>query len=106
MNEQILSDGRTVTTTIRDAICQHMPSAAIASGFVTPVDFTHFLDGLWEKYGAEAVKLENLGITAVRDFLAAKGETVGERVSNEWRKQILAEVMRIETGGTPRHLPV
>ncbi len=102
----VLSDGRTVATTIRSMICDHMPSAAVASGFVSPVDFTATLRRLWACYGREVVAMENLGLSAVVRFLAAKGESVGERVVKAWRAEVLAEVMRIEAGGVPWHLPV
>lgn len=98
---EVLSDGRTVATTLKSLICEHLPAAAVASGFVSPVDFSTTLERLWATYGREAVARHDLGLSKLARWLADRGEVLGERVVKAWREQILAEVMRIETGGTP-----
>ena len=92
-NEQ-LSNGLTVRTAISGVLCQTMPSAAIASGMVSPVDFTATLERLTETYANELLARGGFGLSKIQSFLAEKGEVIGEGIVKMWRERIINLALR------------
>lgn len=100
---QILSDGRTVKAAIVDAICTHMPSAAIASGLVSPVDVSGLVRQLADAHGWRAVEgwgrangaaeMTALGLTWVRNYCGAHGLPTSDMVVKPLRAELLRRAM-------------
>lgn len=101
--DETLSDGRTVKSTIGSILCETMPTAAIAAGLVSKVPTRPTLDRLWASYGVELVHAP-LGLTGLCRWLEAKGERLGLAIVEEFLDELVAEEVRLTTGGVARHL--
>lgn len=92
-NEQ-LSNGMTARTAISGIVCRTMPTAAIASGMVSPVDFSATLERLTATYAAELLARGGFGLAKIQAFLAEKGEVIGEALVKAWRERIINMALR------------
>lgn len=94
--DTILTDGRTVRATIHSLLCEHMPTAAVASGFASPVDC-----GPWVRRVSQLFPFvdrpTDLGLTSLMRWLAARGVTAGESWVKELRKEWLSCLMAVES---------
>ena len=81
------------TQTVKGLICRHMSSAAIASGWVSPVDATAFIREVSDQF-PYGTRPENLGLTALTGWLAERGVEAGETFIRELRKEWIKEEMR------------
>lgn len=95
--KQRLATGRTARETIAAVLCQTMPTAAAASGLVSPVDLTAAVDALWETHAEAKLTARtsgDLGLTALGDWLAGRGEVVGREVLRLFRERLIREGLR------------
>jgi len=83
------------TRLITQAICEHMPSAAVASGWMSAMDPAPFVKVMCERFPAE-VRPEHLGITLLTDWLKEQGVEAGKAFIMEVRKVWLMDRMRAE----------
>lgn len=88
------------TRLIESAICQHMPTAAIASGWLSPVDPSAWVASMCERF-PESDRPESLGLTALCDWLTGQGVTAGREFVKALRVQWLKERMRAEFAAHP-----
>lgn len=92
-----LATGCTIKETIASVLCQTMPTTAAASGLCSQVDFSPVVARLHAAYADEKLSRRtpnDLGLTNLCDWLAAKGETVGRAVVKLWRDELIAEALR------------
>lgn len=88
---------------IASALCQTMPETAAASGLCSQLDFSATVARLHATYADEKLAHRtpnDLGLTNLCDWLAAKGETVGRSVVKAWREQLIEEALR-RSGAKP-----
>lgn len=76
-----------VQALIKQAVCQHLPSAAIASGFVSPVDFTAWVAQMSERFPMGS-RPDTLGLTKLTAWLSEQGVVAGRAwvlaLQGEW----------------------
>jgi hypothetical protein len=84
---------KAATRLIEKAICEHMPSAAVASGWMSEVDPAPFVRQMCERfpYGARP---ENLGVTALTEWLKERGVEAGKNFIRAVREEWIKEEMR------------
>jgi hypothetical protein len=91
------SDGRTVKNTLEHLICKHLPSAAVASGWVGEVDFSKVVADLSQRFPLDT-RPENLGLTALREWLTEQEvdlpEGVARLVRKEWMRERMCEASK------------
>lgn len=75
------------------AIHEHMPSAAVASGWASAVDFSKWVAAMCERFPLES-RPENLGITPLLEWLKERGIDCGRKAGLELRKRWLTDAMR------------
>lgn len=61
---------------LRNLLATHLPSAAIASGWISPVDLSAWIDTVSERFPLDA-RPENLGLSALIAWLADRGIVAG-----------------------------
>lgn len=90
------------TRIIEKAICEHMPSAAVASGWMSEVDPTPFVRETCLRFPF-GTRPENLGITPLTAWLEANGVVAGKRFVMVLRKEWIMDAMRAECGGKAKN---
>lgn len=94
---------------IHQAVCKHIPTAAIAGGFVSPVAdlYNAEIDRLSEVFPHDSQARE-LGLTKLRNFLADCGEPVTEGMAKALQDAWSREGMQRANwkGQFPDHLPL
>lgn len=91
----------TATHLIKQAICEHMPSAAVASGWMSEVNPEPFVKAMCERFPF-GTRPENLGITPLTNWLKEQGVEAGKSFIMAVRKVWLMDAMRVECGGQPK----
>jgi hypothetical protein len=81
---------------IEQAICVHMPSAAVASGWMSAVDVTPWVNAMCDRFPPSA-RPSDLGMPALTKWASEQGIECGERVLKELRKRWLLDRMRAES---------
>ncbi len=79
------------TSAIRSAVCTHMPSAAIASGMLSPVDQAAAVSALatdWEALNKPA------RVSEVEEWLNARGIVGGRQLARAVRMEVIIRDMR------------
>ncbi len=90
-----------ITKLIENAIRDHMPSAAVASGWMSEVDCAPWVKAMCERF-PYGERPENLGLTPLRGWLKERGVEAGEKWVRKLREVWIKDVMRVECGGVPR----
>ena len=104
---QRMRDGRTLGTTLNSLIAEHMPSAAVASGWVSEVDITPLVDAAcaahgWKAVGEWAVAVAGrpadmaLGMAGVRAYCEAHGLPTGDTFVKRFRHRLIMTALRDE----------
>lgn len=78
---------------LRSLICQTMPSAGIASGWMLPVDLTGWIRSVSERFPMGS-RPENLGLTALHGWLKDNGVECGLDHARALRKEWIADELR------------
>ena len=86
---------KTATRLIEQAIMTHMPSAAVASGWMSAVDPTPFVREMCERFPF-AVRPDQMGVTHLTGWLSERGVTAGKAFIMAVRAEWLKERMRAE----------
>jgi hypothetical protein len=97
------ADIATGTRLIRSAIAQHMPSAAVASGWVSavsPEPWISWVSGLLP-YQDRPTGEGCYGLTRLTAWLKTQGITAGESYIRELRKEWLTVAMAVESRRSP-----
>lgn len=106
LQDQILSDGRTVKGTLEHLIGKHMPSAAVASGWVSSVDVSatvmaavachqHEKVVAWTVANGAGADC-SLGLMWVKDYCAAHGLPTSDTFAKPFRMELMKCRMRDE----------
>lgn len=80
---------------IEQAICQHMPSAAVASGWMSKLNPSDWIKEVSEKFPF-AERTTELGLTRLTAWLKERGVEAGESYIKALRIEWLKELMRSE----------
>lgn len=83
--------------TLKAIICETMPSAAVASGFISPVNMTGWVKEVSAKFPYETRKEVPLGITPLTDWLKEQGIEAGRKWIEALRTEWIMEELRIES---------
>jgi hypothetical protein len=83
--------------TIKAVVCETMPTAAIASGFISPVSTAEFVKQVSERFPYEQRKDIPLGITKLTEWLAANGVVAGRTFIDALRTAWIMEELRTES---------
>jgi hypothetical protein len=83
------------TRFITQAICEHMPSAAVASGWMSAVDLEPFVKAMCERFPFGS-RPENLGYTPLANWLKEQGVEAGKAFVMAVRKVWIMDAMRAE----------
>ena len=86
-------DNREIKNTIIAAVCQYMPTAAIATGLVSPVDVSNFVAEICQKFPREQ-RPEALGYTPLKVWLKEQGFDLGESVVMKIRHEWIMDELR------------
>lgn len=89
-----------IKTAIVAAVCQHMPTAAIATGLVSPVDSSAFVRSVCERFPREQ-RPESLGFTPLKVWLKENGVDVGESIVMAIRHEWIMDELRHESQTHP-----
>lgn len=82
-----------IKNTIIAVICKHLPSAAIATGLVSPVDSSAFVQSVCERFPREQ-RPESLGFTPLKAWLKANGVDVGDSIVMAIRHEWIMDELR------------
>ena len=88
---------------IRQAIAEHMPSAAVASGWVSPVDpsaWVAWVSGLLP-YQDRPTDANGYGLTRLTAWLKTQGITAGESYLRALREEWLLVALAVESRRSP-----
>lgn len=83
------------TKIIKQLICEHMPTAAVASGWMSAIDPEPFVKQMCERFPFD-VRPEQMGVTYLTDWLSERGVTAGKAFVLAVRNVWLMERMRAE----------
>lgn len=85
------------TQAIKQAVCECMPTAAIASGWMSAVDVTPWVDAMCERFPFE-VRPASYGLFDLHDWLAGQGVQCGaghvKALADRWRKERMRQVAK------------
>lgn len=109
---EIMNDGRTVESTLSHLIAKHMPSAAVASEWVSPVDVTEMVNAAVSAHPPEAVRawtlangadgMCSLGLPWVKDYCTAHGLPTSDVFAKPFRVELMKASMRAESAKLAR----
>lgn len=83
-----------IKTVIIVAVCQYLPSAAIATGLVSPVDTTAFVRQMCERF-PYGTRPEELGCSKLKAWLKDRGYDLGESVVMKIRHEWIMDELRV-----------
>jgi hypothetical protein len=86
---------------IEQAICEHMPSAAVASGWMSAVDPAPFVAAMCKRFPF-GTRPENLGYTPLAKWFLEQGIVAGKAYIMAVRQVWIMDAMRVECGGKPK----
>jgi hypothetical protein len=86
---------KTGTRLITQAICEHMPSAAVASEWMSEVSPEPFVKAMCERFPF-GTRPENLGLTPLTEWLKEQGVEAGKAFVMAVRKVWIMDAMRAE----------
>lgn len=83
---------------IEQAICEHMPSAAVASGWMSAVDPTPWVREMCQRFPC-GTRTRELGYSKLVEWLKGHGVEAGKAWVMALRKVWIMDAMRVECGG-------
>lgn len=90
---------KTAKHLITQAICEHMPSAAVASGWMSEVDMTPWVRSMCQRFPFGEKRTSELGYGRLVAWLKEQGVEAGKAWVMELRRVWLFDAMRVECGG-------